>query len=296
VIGEEISGGGWGNARAGAVMLVLAADPSNRDVLRSVADGPVEWSPDQIARILPTGEEVLFITFVIEQWLQKAPGGAMDIDGPRAKKAIPALAAGWSASIVHALAVHPRTVTELEREIEGLGPAALRRRLEAMREAGLVEARPSDGEGALYAVTDFLRAAIAPLAAGARFEHRYAPADTPGIKPLDAEAAFLLSLPLLRLPREVDGLCRLVVKVPVHGDPVPTGAMARVEHGEIAAVSTELREECDALLEGPPTAWLDAVIDPLSSRLYPEGDEDLAAALLVGLHEMLFGLPVQDQR
>jgi DNA-binding HxlR family transcriptional regulator len=274
-------------------MLVLAADPANRDMLRKDADGPVEWSADQIARILPTGEEVLFITFTIEQWLQKAPGGTIGIDSERARKAIPALAEGWSSTIVHALAVQPRTVTELERAIEGLGPAGLRHRLEAMQEVGLVEARPSAGEGALYTVTDFLRAAIAPLAAGARFEHRYAPAETPGIEPLDVEAAFLLSLPLLRLPADIGGLCRLVVDVPVHGEPIPTGAMARVEHGQIASISTELSEECDALLEGPPTAWLDAVIEPLYSRLLPEGDEDLAAAVLAGLHEVLYGIPVR---
>jgi DNA-binding HxlR family transcriptional regulator len=274
-------------------MLLLASDPGNRAMLRSAAEGPVEWSADQIARIAPTGEEVLFITFVIEQWLQKAPGGAMGIDSERARKAIPALAAGWSSAIVHALAVQPRTVTELERLIEGIGPAGLRRRLEAMREVGLVDARPSDGEGALYVVTDFLRAAIAPLAAGARFEHRYAPAETPGIEPLDVEVAFLLSLPLLRLPASAGGLSRLVVDVPVHGEPIPTGAMALVEHGQIASISTELREECDALLEGPPTAWLDAVIEPLSSRLLPEGDEDLSAAVLAGLHDVLYGIPVR---
>jgi DNA-binding HxlR family transcriptional regulator len=274
-------------------MLLLASDPANRDVLRRVADGPVEWSADRIARILPSGEEMLFIAFTIEQWLQKGPGGAVRIDSERARKTIPALAEGWSSTLVHALAVQPRTLPELEREIEALGRSALREQLEAMREVGLVDARPGDGEGALYAVTDFLRAATAPLAAGARFERRYAPAHTPHITPLDVEAAFLLALPLLRLPPDVDGVCRLVVDVPVHGEPVPTGAMARVEHGRIAAVSTELREECDALLEGPPTAWLDAVIEPLSSRLLPEGDEDLAAAVLAGLHEALYGVPVR---
>lgn len=285
--------GGSSEARAGATMLVLAADPANRRMLRKVSDGPIEWSSNQIARILPSGEEVLFISFVIEQWLQKAPSGPLAIDSADGERAIPALANGWSTTIVHALAVRPRTLTELEREIEALSGPALRHCLEAMTEVGLVKASAGDGEGTLYRITDWLRAAIAPLIAAARFERRYAPAETPGIAPLDVEAGFLMALPLLNLAAEASGLCRLEITVPVHGEPVPTGVMARVEHGRIAAVSTELEDEFDALLEGPPTAWLDAVISPVASRLYPEGDEDLAAAALAALHEVLFGIPVR---
>lgn len=274
-------------------MLVLASDPANRSLLREVSDGPVEWSADQIARILPSGEEVLFISFVITQWLQRAPDGPLDLDDPEAKMVIPALAAGWSSAVVHALAAQPRTVTELERTIDDLGPAALRHQLDAMQTVGLIEASAGNSEGTVYRITDWLRAAIAPLIAGARFEHRYAPADTPAIAPLDVDAGFLMALPLLTMPADTNGLCKLSIDVPVHGEPVPAGAMARVENGRIASISTELQDEADASLEGPPMAWLDAVIDPLASRLYPEGDEDLAANLLVGLHEVLFGVPVR---
>lgn len=274
-------------------MVVLAADPDNRRMLRKVSDGPVEWSSDQIARILPSGEEVLFISFVIEQWLQKAPSGPMAIDSAEGKRAVPALATGWSTTIVHALAVRPQTLTELDRAIDGLDSTALRGQLETMTEIGLVEASAGDGEGTLHRITDWLRAAIAPLIAATRFERRYAPAETPGIAPLDVEAGFLMALPLLGLPPGASGVCRLVIDVPVHGEPIPTGVMARVEQGRIAAISTELGDEFDASLEGPPTAWLDAVINPLASRLYPEGDEDLATDLLVALHEVLFGVPVR---
>jgi DNA-binding HxlR family transcriptional regulator len=283
---------GAGEVRAGATMLILASDPDNRRVLRKVSEGPVEWSAEKVAQILPSGEEVLFISFTIEQWLQKAPGGAMAIDSAEGKRAVPALATGWSAAIVHALAAQPRTLPELERRIEGFGASALRRRLETMVELGLVETSAGDGEGALYRITDWLRAAIAPLIAAARFERRYAPAQTPAIEPLDVEAGFLMALPLLRLPIGTSGTCRVAIDVPVHGEPVRTGAMAQVEHGGIAAISTELSDDFHASLLGPPTAWLDAVINPLASRLYPEGDEDLATDMLVALHEVLFGVPV----
>jgi DNA-binding HxlR family transcriptional regulator len=289
---EGVSSDESSEVRTGATMLVLAADPENRRMLRKVSDGPVEWSADQIARILPTGEEMLFISFTIEQWLQKAPNGPLAIDSTDGKRAIPALAAGWSATVVHALAVQPRTLPELEREIEGLGASALRRRLEPMLELGMVDASAGGGEGTLYRATDWLRAAIAPLIAAARFERRYAPAQTPPIAPLDVEAGYLMALPLLSLPEEASGVARLTINVPVHGEPVPAGAMATVEHGRITAIGTELSDRFDASLEGPPTAWLDAVIEPVASRLFPEGDEDLATDMLVGLHEVLFGVPV----
>jgi DNA-binding HxlR family transcriptional regulator len=294
---EEVIGaganGGTGEVRAGATMLILAADPDNRRVLRKVSEGPVEWSAEKIAQILPSGEEVLFISFTIEQWLQKAPGGAMAIDSAEGKRAVPALAGGWSATLVHALAMAPRSLPELEREVPGLGAAPLRRHLEPMIELGLVEAGAGDGEGTIYRATDWLRAGIAPLIAAARFERRYAAAQTPPIEPLDVEAGFLMALPLVGLPIGAGGICRMVFDLPVHGEATPVGVMAQIEHGSITAVSTAPGEDFHASLRGPPTAWLDSVINPLASRLYPEGDEDLATDMLVGLHEVLFGVPVR---
>lgn len=275
-------------------MLLIASEPESRNVLREVSDGPVEWSPDRIARILPSGEELLFIAFTIEQWLRKAPGGPIGIDGEAASRAIPALAEGWSSTVAHALAAGPRTAAALEDEIEGVGAVRLRRLLETMVEAGLLEERPGEEDGApRYAVTDFLRAGMAPIAAGARFEQRYAPAGTPRLDVLDVEAGLRLALPLLRLPPELEGVCRLGVSVVVNARSVPVGVMARVERGRVVSVSTELSGEFDALLEGPTTAWIDAAVEPLASRLLPEGDEDLAAAVLAGLHDVLFGVRVR---
>jgi DNA-binding HxlR family transcriptional regulator len=281
-------------ARAGATMLLIASEPENRSVLREVSDGPIEWSRDRIARILPSGEEILFIAFTIEQWLRKAPGGPIGIEGEAAGRAIPALAEGWSSTVVHALAARPRTAAELEDEVEGVGAARLRRLLEAMVEVGLLEERPDGADEARrYAVTDFLRAGMAPIAVGARFEQRYVPAGTPRLDVLDVEAGMRLALPLLRLAPGVEGVCRLGVSVVVDARSVSVGAMARVERGRVVSVSTELSGEFDALLEGPTTAWIDAAVEPLASRLLPEGDEDLAAAVLAGLHDVLFGVRVR---
>ena len=64
---------------------------------------------------------------------------------------------------------------------------------------------------------EWLRHAIAPLAAAARLEFQLPQGETAPIAPLDVEAAFLLALPLIELPEELQGTCRLTV--PVSGRP-----------------------------------------------------------------------------
>ena len=173
-------------------------------------------------------------------------------------------------------------MTELDHALGGVGRAALEPRLAALRDVGLIEARPSDAEGALYAATDWLRAGIAPLLAAARFEHHFDPVDLPRIESLDVEAGFLLTLPLIELPAELTGVCRLVVELPRVEVIIPAGVMARVEGGRVVSCTARLQEEADAFATGPPTAWMDAVINPPASRVIPEGDERLARALIRG--------------
>jgi DNA-binding HxlR family transcriptional regulator len=270
-------------------MLMLATDPVNRTLLREVSKGPTEVGNGQLARILPSGEEVLFISFVVEQWLQKAPGGVLDIDSAVAKLAVETLAASWSSTLIHRLAQRPRSAVELDAEIEGADSAAIAQQLDAMQAVGLAAL---EGEEDRYAVTDWLRAGIAPLAAGARFEHRYAAPETPSIADLDVEAGFRLTLPLLEMPEQMNGTCRLVVDLPIKGEVVPAGVTVGIERSRVVSISTQLRESADASLKGTPSAWLDAVIGRITGRLLPDGDEALARAIVEGMHDALFGLPV----
>jgi len=298
VIGSGLSGNARG-ARAGAHILALAATSANRDLVGEVSDSLPPWKDaalvsrdDCMEMIMPSVDEIFFVRFAAEQWLQKAPGGALRIGSEEADAAVLALAEGWSETVVHALATRPLTLTELGRAVGGPGRAGLECRLAAMRGAGLVEARPGDVEGALYAATDWLRAGIAPLVAAARFEHHFDPVELPKIESLDVEAAFLLTLPLIGLPAELTGVCRLVVELPRVEVILPAGVMARVEGGRVVSCTARLEEKADAFATGPPTAWMDAVINPPASRVIPEGDEALVRALLEGLHDVLFGIPV----
>ena len=290
-----------GGMRAGAHVLTMAADPINRGILRSVLEEPLQV-PDGHFEVTPEGREGLFVAFVVERWLQSAPEGPIDFAGKEAGLAVAALVEGWSSGLIHALAQRPpQTFRELQRAVDGLGKRALRRTLSAMRRAGQVEVHTSaDGDAAAYAPTDWLRAGVAALAAAARVERRDPRADTVPIDALDVEAAFLLSLPLLELPQDLTGGCRLGVSLeddtwaPI-GEPDPSmaGVTARIDRGRVVSCTAGLDLRADTWGAGTASDWLDTVIEPDAKRVRTGGDRRLAALLLNGLHQTLFGVPTR---
>jgi DNA-binding HxlR family transcriptional regulator len=193
-----------------------------------------------------------------------------------AKSAIKALVDGWTTNIMRALAARPLSLGELDRLIASVSYPSLQRRLGAMRLVGQVEKRP--GRESPYVVTDWLRRAIAPLAAAARWERRHMREQASPITSHDAEAGFLLSLPLLRLSEGLSGSCRLVVEV-VDGKRL-AGALAEVDHGAVVSCTSRLNGASAAWAVGPATAWLHAVLDGDSTTLELGGDCKLALALL----------------
>lgn len=282
--------------RAGAHLLAMATNRINRAILRQLNEEGMPWGTGREMQITDTGREILFISFVGEIWVQSGPHGAIDPDGDEAEAVIQALVEGWSATLVHALSHEPMTVRELDRTIEGIGRAELRRRVEDMHRVGLLEARPGDGaDGAIYAVTDWLRMAIAPLAVAARQERRDAIEEGMPIDGFDVETAFLLTLPLLELPIDVAGTCRLGVEVIEGGQTRLVGAMARVEDGHVTSCTVELEGQADAWAIAGPGEWLDTVIAPSARRVMTGGDRLLARVLLDGLHQALFGIPVVEK-
>jgi DNA-binding HxlR family transcriptional regulator len=280
--------GGNGQGRSGARILTMASNRINRGILRELTKRPVQWDDNRQARITPAGREMLFVAAIAEDWLRNGPDGGIDIDADEAETAVAALVDGWTSTIVHLLAAEPLTLPELGRALDTTSREDVDAMVGAMRDAGLVEARPSDGEGAAYAVTDWLRESIAPLAAAARCERRHSAAETPPVAPLDVEAAFLLTLPLLRLPAGLAGACRLEVELPESGY-VEVGAIARVEDERIASVNPNIGDDADAWAAGTDQAWLEAVIEGESGDLALGGDTELAQALVDALHQRLFG-------
>jgi DNA-binding HxlR family transcriptional regulator len=235
------------------------------------------------------GRELLPVASVLDRWLAEAPVGPLELDSAAARAAVKALVDGWSSSMLRVLAARPLSLTELDRAIVDLNYPSLERRLVAMRVAGLVAARPGDGRGTPYAVTEWARRGMAPLAAGIRWERRHAPQRTAAIRHLDVETGFLLAVPLLRPPAELSGVCRMAVEIPNGAEPRLAGILAEVEAGRVRRCSASTRGDSDAWVCGSATAWLAAVIDADADGLELGGDCRLARAILDGLHRALFG-------
>jgi DNA-binding HxlR family transcriptional regulator len=278
--------------RAGACLLPMATSTVKRKILQELSDHPMRFGANREARITAAGREMLFIAFVAEQWLQNAPAGPLPFDSDDGERAVTALVDGWSSTVVHALAAQPLTLRELERAVE-CSRRALKRRLLMMQRSGQVEARPSEGEGAIYSVTDWLRAGMAPLAAAARLERHNPTEEMAPIAPLDVEAGLLLTLPLLELPAELSGSCKLGIELEVGEETRTAGATAQVEDGRVTACNVRLDGQADAWAIAPAGEWLDTVIEPDARRVKSGGNRRLARALLDGLHATLFGIPVR---
>ncbi len=239
--------------------------------------------------LTPAGRELLPILEALKRWLAKSPESPPALGGNEAKAAIRALADSWSTTMMRALAAGPLSLTELDGVISSLSYPALERRLAAMRLAGLIAARPANGRGTPYAVTDLLRLGMAPLTAAARWERRNLPQATAPIGQIDAETTFLLTVPLLRPPMEVSGSCRLAAETPNGGKRRLAGVVVEVSEGTIGSCVTRLQGHTDAWALGSSTAWLDAMIERDTGRLEVGGNGGLARALLDGLHGALFG-------
>ena len=222
-------------------------------------------------KLTPSGTELLDVARILEAWLSAAPDGPMHPGTVAAKSAIKALVDGWTTNIMRALAARPLSLAELDRLIATMSYPSLQRRLGAMRLVGQIEKR--SGHESPYVVTDWLRRAIAPLAAAARWERRHLREHASPITSHDAEAAFLLALPLVRLSQGLSGSCRLVVEL-VDGERL-AGALAEVDRGAVVSCTSRLNGTSAAWAVGPATAWFHAVIEGDSTTLE-------ASAVIVG--------------
>lgn len=203
-----------------------------------------------------SGKKLLSVAEVLERWLDSAPDGPMKLGSIGSKSIVKALVDGWSAGIVRALAARPLALTELDRLIPQVSYPALERRLTAMRQVGLVEPDPnSDGRVARCQVTDWMRYAVAPLTAAIGWECQCIPDRAPAPGRRGAEAVFLLAVPLLQLPSEVDGTCRLAVEFRRGAELEFAGAMVTVTEGEICSCVSRIEGDPDAWVTGPILDW-----------------------------------------
>jgi DNA-binding HxlR family transcriptional regulator len=278
--------------RAGAQLLLMAADPVKRRILREMIEHPLGAGPGHEYRVTGGGREVLFVGFVVERWLRGAPRGPLPFGSREAERAVAALAGGWSTTVMHALARKPATFGELHDLVDGLSRRALKRQLAEMRDAGQVEDSVGDSGKRLYEMTAWLRAGIAPLIASARLERREPREDMAPIDALDVEAGFRCSLPLVDLPKELSGTCRLGINLQEDESGCLTGVTAQIEQGRIVSVEAGLDRAADAWAAGSAGDWLETVVEPDAKQVRTGGDRWLTRAILESLHRDLFGIAV----
>lgn len=306
--------------RAGSVALSLLAAPLNVHILQTLEESPkalldlrrsVGSPPQSTMRlysrtlteqgvinrrrraefpgsaeyeITPAGRELLATAELLGEWLQIAPEGPVPLGSPAAKSATKALVEGWSTNIIRAIAARPLSLTELNRLIPKVSYPSLERRLGSMRLANLVEPHPGDGRGTPYVATEWLRRSVVPLAAAANWERRNRPEGVQPIGRLDVEAAFLLAVPLMRMPPDFSGTCRLAVEVQGGSSPVFAGVLISFEEGRVVACSSRLEgAEVEAWVSGSPVGWLDRLSGADGRSLEFGGDIPMATAVLDGL-------------
>jgi hypothetical protein len=263
--------------------LVEPADP-NHD-----PEEPIDWETS--LRASPSGEDLLFVGFVLERWLSECPDGALEL-GPDAAPTLSALLGGWSSTAIHALAAEPLSVTEATAAVGVLSEEAVGNRIDEMESVGLLAVVFGKDNEERFAPTAWLRTATAPLAAAARQEKRHPPGDTAPIAAMDVETAFHLTLPLLELPEEISGSCALAVELDEGVVPSPAGVTVEVDSGQVVACKQGLDENVDARAVASAADWLDTVIEAEAKRVRSGGERRLARELLRELHQTLFGVPV----
>ena len=230
-----------------------------------------------------------FIASTLERWLGERPGGELILDR-EGGAAVAAMVGGWSATITHALAREPLSLAGLRAGIQGLSRDAIAEYLGVALQTGQIE-ELSEGGRARYALTDWGRGCIGPIIAAVRCEHHHPDEEILPPDVLDVEAAFQLVLPLLHLPKHLDGSCRLGVQIPEGESPL-AGATAEIAAGRVVSSSPLLAQDARNWVTGSPLDWIESVVEPHKERVSAGGDLRIARGLLGAIHETLFGAPL----
>lgn len=234
------------------------------------------------------GTELLAVAVSLGRWLATAPRGPIELGSDPAKAAIKGLAEGWSAAVLTTLAEQPLSLTELDKRIAAVSYPTLERCLETMRLAEQLDVGARSPKGTPYAITDWMRRGLGPLALGARWEHRHQPDGVDPIEKSDIDGAILLGGPLFKLSGKVSGVCQLAVKIPDGKQQRRSLGFVEVHSGKVAFRAVYPQVKPDAWASGTLDTWFATVIDADTSGLRMSGDRDLATAVFDGVHEALF--------
>jgi DNA-binding HxlR family transcriptional regulator len=239
------------------------------------------------SELTPMGIGLLEVAAKLERWLGRAPGGPIPLESPAASGVVKAFVDGWSSTMMRGLAAGPTSLTELDREIAALSYPALERRLSSMRMANLIEPYPSAGAGTPYAVTEWARRGIVPLAAASRCEGVHMRERAAPFGPTEIEAAFMLAIPLVTLRNGASGSCHLEVQAMAGGLRREVGIEVTVWQGAIASCEPGAHAKPGAFAAGSIGEWFSAILAGEPGLLRIGGGRQLPEGLVSGLHAAL---------
>lgn len=195
------------------------------------------------------------------------------------------LADRWNLPIMGCLAAGSRGRGQIARWTPGLPEATLDRRLQRLRELGLVRYQRRRGFPARvdYQLTKAARSLAAIALPPIRWEWRWG---SPARVQMASDLAGLLRLiaPLVRLDPGVSGVCELTMLSAGALEPTTT---IDVRDGMIAVLPSAPRQAADAHAQAPPLAWCDALISGRPHGLELRGSPELVGELVAALHRTL---------
>jgi DNA-binding HxlR family transcriptional regulator len=234
------------------------------------------------------GAELLSVADAVESWLARSPEGPLHLESETGKATIKALVSGWDSTMLRALAVRPFSLTELDNLISAYSYPALERRLAAMRLAGFVTPVEGSNGATPYAVSNWVRHAMAPVLAAIRCERRHMADATPPLTRIDIETILLLALPLVDPSPDATGVSQLAVQGGDDSDSRAAGARLSVESGQVLSCTSKLEANAESWIRGSASDWLDALVVGNSSQLAVNGDRAVTLDLVEKLHRALF--------
>ncbi len=250
----------------------------------ALAKRPTQRMPYAVENELtPMGEELLGVADSLDKWLQRAPVAPISLESVAAKGIVKAFVDGWGSCLVSTLASRPMSLTELDREIGEFSYPALERRLSSMRMAGLIEAQPDQSSRTPYALTEWARRGVRPLAAAARCERVHMGERAAPVTGADVEGAFLLATPLADLAEDSSGTCQFQVE-PARDLEEESGIRVEVEHGKVVACASGLGDERASYATGTTANWLAAIKEGAINELHFGGGDQLAERLVRAMH------------
>lgn len=254
----------------------------------------IEATPDSRAKteLTAAGRALLPVVDALERWLLLSPGSAIDIDGVAARGAVRILTATWDSTMIRALAEQPLTLAGLDARVECSSYPVLKRSFAKLRSMNLVNPVGGTAAGRSFAVSTWLRQAIAPIVFASRWEQTHIATETDPMSQLDIEAMFMLAVPIAKFPLNIFGTCSLATVLPAIADepaPAPEGVSLDFEEGAISSCDPGVGLEATTWGLGSANTWQNAFIDGQNPDLLVRGIKPLLVRSIVsGVHDALF--------